>query len=313
MRVVAVLPNYPPHSLVGAWIATHRFLVGLVDRGHDVAVFAAQQHRSSYMLDGVKVDTGRRGRTHGLTLARQADVLITHAGDVGLGAAAVSEASGLKVAMVHGLDGMNLEGADLAVFNSHYLARVIPHECRSIVCHPPVPEANPLPSPGHAALIVNLTREKGVETVWRCAAALPRRTFLGVRGGYGRQIIPRTPNFEVLPPQRDMERIWARTRVLLMPSQHETWGMVGVEAMRRGIPVIAHPTPGLVESLGEAGTFVRRSDVAGWVAAIRRLDDPTTYQAASERGLARSAELPPGPEVERFIDAVASLAAGVAA
>jgi glycosyltransferase involved in cell wall biosynthesis len=76
-----------------------------------------------------------------------------------------------------------------------------------------------------------------------------------------------------------------------MPSERETWGMTGVEAMASGIPVIAHPTPGLLESLGDAGVFVDRSDADGWVEQIERLHDPTEWATASAKALTRAAEL----------------------
>ncbi|WP_262928542.1 glycosyltransferase family 4 protein [Streptomyces sp. CBMA152] len=50
------------------------------------------------------------------------------------------------------------------------------------------------------------------------------------------------------------EHVYSRSRVILMPSLYESWGRVAVEAFASGIPVIAHTTPGLVESMGEAGS-----------------------------------------------------------
>ncbi|MFI1769152.1 glycosyltransferase family 4 protein [Streptomyces sp. NPDC020800] len=60
------------------------------------------------------------------------------------------------------------------------------------------------------------------------------------------------------------EHVYSRSRVMLMPSLYESWGRVAVEAFASGIPVIAHPTPGLVESLGEAGIFAYRDDLNAW-------------------------------------------------
>ena len=57
------------------------------------------------------------------------------------------------------------------------------------------------------------------------------------------------------------------------------------------IPVIAHPTPGLVESLGPAGIFVDRDDPDGWVRALAELDRPRAYATASRAASARAEEL----------------------
>lgn len=131
---------------------------------------------------------------------------------------------------------------------------------------------------------------------WAIARRLPDVPFLAVRGGYGRQVIPRRipRNVEVIdhvPGDRMDDLVWARTRVLLAPSLRESWGMTATEALQRGIPVIAHPTPGLVESLGPAGIFLDRRDVAEWVRVIGHLDrDSGAYArraiAAAARGRA---------------------------
>jgi glycosyltransferase involved in cell wall biosynthesis len=135
---------------------------------------------------------------------------------------------------------------------------------------------------------------KGGELFRRLAEQMPDATFLGVTGGYGpQQDMSGLPNVDVLPhvPNSEMrEQVWSRTRVLLVPSAYESWGRVASEALCSGIPVIATPTPGLVENLGDAGIFIDRADTDGWIGAIRRLQEPAAYQAARGRALARAAE-----------------------
>src|SRR5690606_16537630 len=109
---------------------------------------------------------------------------------------------------------------------------------------------------------------------WRIARRLPEVSFLAVRGGYGTQQIPRRVprNVEIIDhvaAERMDELVWSRTTILLAPSLRESWGMGAVEAMQRGIPVIAHPASGLLESLGQAGCFVDRDDWRRWRAEIR--------------------------------------------
>jgi glycosyltransferase involved in cell wall biosynthesis len=89
-----------------------------------------------------------------------------------------------------------------------------------------------------------------------------------------------------------------------MPSDYESWGRVAVEAMACGIPVIAHPTPGLRESLSWAGTFADRNDPRLWVEAIANLDPKQAYISAREKSLARAKELDPLPQIanlEQFL------------
>jgi glycosyltransferase involved in cell wall biosynthesis len=104
--------------------------------------------------------------------------------------------------------------------------------------------------------------------------------------------------------------VWAQTRVLMVPSVHESYGMAAVEALASGIPVIAHPTPGLREALGDAGTFVDRADVRAWVAAIKELyPDGERWDAAVASGFARSAFLADqmNTEIKQWVEAVQAL------
>src|SRR5690606_37440896 len=108
-----------------------------------------------------------------------------------------------------------------------------------------------------------------------------------------------------LPILRD--QVYARTRVLLVPSRMESWGRVVVEALASGIPVVAAPTPGLVESLADAGVFCEAGDVDAWEASLRKLDDPAEWSAASERALHRSKELDPSADLAAWVEAIESL------
>ncbi|MFE2879219.1 hypothetical protein ACFXG6_32815 [Streptomyces roseus] len=44
---------------------------------------------------------------------------------------------------------------------------------------------------------------------------------------------------------------------------------VAVQAFSSGIPVIAHPTLGLIESLGSAGIYAYRDDLNAWLDALQ--------------------------------------------
>jgi hypothetical protein len=311
VRIVAVTPLYPPQSRVGAWLATHEFLRHALGRGHQVHVFSALSDERGYTIDGITVDTGGiRGRMHAVNLARDADVVVSHCGDGRLGSQIAAEVGRPSVRMVHSrFTGDELAGAALAVFNSTSLEAATSHSCSSVVCRPPVDPADYATTPGDLVTLVNLSEPKGGRVMWRIAERMPMTGFLGVRGDYGHQVIPRCPNVETIqttPKMRDA--VYARTRVLLMPSQSESWGRTGVEAMASGIPVIAHPTGGLIESLGTAGIFVDRDDIDGWVAEIERLKDPDEWAAASELASQRSAQLDPAVDLDLFVDHLEKLA-----
>jgi glycosyltransferase involved in cell wall biosynthesis len=214
-----------------------------------------------------------------------------------------------SVRMVHGPDPSPaaMAGAALVVFNADWSARAHPVSGPSIVVRPPVHADRYRTVPGDRVTLVNLSESKGVRTAWKVAERLPDTRFLGVVGHYGEQIRPRCRNWETISTQHDMRTVYGRTRILLMPSAVESWGRTGVEAMCSGIPVIAHPTPGLCESLGSAGVFVDRDDIDGWVAAIRDLSDPEVWAWRSAAARERAAQLDPAADIALFIESITAL------
>jgi glycosyltransferase involved in cell wall biosynthesis len=208
----------------------------------------------------------------------------------------------------------------LAVYNSQWMRQAAElwfashtpkhTPAAELVVRPPVRAGDYRTTPGDCITLINLYDSKGGGLFWRLAEAMPDRKFLGVLGAYGDQVVKDLPNVEVLqhvPGDQMAAHVYSRTRVLLMPSVYESWGRTGVEAFASGIPVIAHQTPGLAESLAEGGIFVDREDQAGWVAMLRALEDPAEWQAASERALARSRELDPSEDLAAWCDAIEAL------
>lgn len=295
MKVVAFTPLYPPRSRVGAWLATHAHLRTLVERGHQVSVRVVLGAGEAYSVDGIDVaPVGWDFTPH----AAGAQVVVSHAGGTNHKQIrfAANEAGAAHVVMVHGAT-ERIPDADLAVFNSHASRRAAGYRYRkAVVCHPPLSPGDHRSVAGQRVTLVNLSPAKGGELFRLLVASMADRKFLGVRGGYGKQLRPYGPNVTTINTAQDMRDVWRQTRILLMPSIAETWGMVGVEAMCSGIPVIAHPTDGLVESLGNAGTFVDRTDIAGWRREIERLGQPDEYELASKRALRRAEEIAAVPQ-----------------
>lgn len=307
MRLTAIVPAYPPRSRVGAWLSTHRFLAHAVACGHHVDVFARDRETDVGTLDGVSYGPAV-DQAMDVAVALS-DVVVSHLGDIAKAAHLASKWDKPNVRMAHGhiSDPELMAGAALVVFNSQALAESVDCQGPSVVCHPPVVADEYRTEPGDRVTLINLSEAKGGELFWRLARCSDRK-FLGVRGGYGIQYIDQAPNVEVIPTTPNMrDDVYARTRILLMPSERETWGMTAVEAMASGIPVIAHRTPGLVESIGSAGIFVDRDNGQGWLDEIERLHDEDEWAEASKRALERSAELDPQADLDRFVQSIESL------
>lgn len=299
MRVLALVHLYPPEHNAGAEWMLHGMLRALAARGHEVDVRLSRRtdRTEAYDLDRVRVhpflgvDDVRARFT-------AADLVVTHLENTNR-AAALGDLLGTPVAVichnthpqVHAQLGMR--GIALAVYNSRWMAADFA-EVRhpGMIVRPHCPMAEYATTPGDAVTLVNPSPGKGAGTFYALAERLPRRRFLAVGGAYGQQIVKDVSNVEHVPhmPGWEMpERVYARTRILLMPSDYESWGRAGVEAMCSGIPVIAHPTAGLRESLGDAGVFVDRDDIEGWAAAIAEVSRHHAYH--SKTAAARAAEL----------------------
>jgi hypothetical protein len=152
-------------------------------------------------------------------------------------------------------------------------------------------EISKAPDPRGFVTLVNCQHPKGSTIFYKLADRTTYR-FLAVEGAYGEQVRPGTdhPNVAWQPQTGDMRRdVYARTRVLLVPSEYESWGRCAVEAMAAGIPVVAAPTRGLLESLGDAAIFVELdAGIDAWMAALEILDDARTYRRWSNRARDRA-------------------------
>lgn len=188
------------------------------------------------------------------------------------------------------------------VTNSQWIEKYhAPLHLPSCVCYPPVDWREYVTETNRKYVtLINVNRNKGGEIFIEIAKAMPDVEFLGVKGGYQKQFLGNLPNLTYVPTTKEIKTVYAQTNILLMPSKEESWGRTAIEAMSSGIPVIAHPTPGLVESCGDAGIFCDRYNVSAWVREIRKLlDNEEYYQACSLACKRRAIELEPEAHLDR--------------
>lgn len=322
-----MLHAYPPAHNAGAEWAAHSLLRECAARGHDVDVLLSQAGagRHRYEVDGVQVHpyTGKGDPSRWLGDEGRAAVIVTHLENTAR-ASILGEMH--KVPVVHLLHNTFekskswlVKGSpSLVVYNTQWMRadaeawwrvnrgdRPMPW---GIVVHPPVAVADYRATPGDCITLINLTVEKGARVFYALAERMPKRKFLGVVGGYGEQVLrDDLPNVEIVPHtpgDRMAKDVYARTKILLAPSSYESYGRVAVEAMCSGIPVVAHRTPGLAESLDTAGTFCDLDDLDAWESAITRLSAAKAYAKASKASKARAAALDPGAELDAWCQAL---------
>jgi amino acid adenylation domain-containing protein/non-ribosomal peptide synthase protein (TIGR01720 family) len=101
--------------------------------------------------------------------------------------------------------------------------------------------------------LVNPCDYKGMPIFVELARALPEVQFAAVPTWGTTEtdlaVLRELPHVTLLPPADDIDEIFARTRILLMPSLwSEAFPLLPVEAMLRGIPVVASNVEGLAEA-----------------------------------------------------------------
>ncbi|MFE2424644.1 glycosyltransferase family 4 protein [Streptomyces hokutonensis] len=324
-KVVAWIHYGVPYRRAGSETMLQTMMRALRDAGMSVLVVCSSMPEApaAWDVDGVPYMHLPPRSAEVLIRTMRPNVMVTHHNYAARATALAKEAGARSVLLMHSDHDFSARslwaGPDLVVYNTEWVRASLAvrylevDRTASLVVHPPVvAEEHRAPATGERVTLVNLSSDKGVYT-WRAVAhALPELPFLGVTGAHGQQVTtPLLPNMGVIPQTSDMRGdVWARTRVLLMPSVYESYGMAAVEALASGIPVIAHPTPGLREALGDAATFIDRSDARSWAAAVKELySDGERREVAVASAFAQSAFLADqmGAEIKQWVEAVQAL------
>lgn len=307
-RMAAVVHRYLPEHNAGAETMLHALLQALTRAGWEIRVSAREHRHRPYRWEGIQVEPGNDDSSTG-DVVEWADVVITHLHSTRRAVAWCRQGRPL-VHLVHNhaqLASERVQGrrdAAMVVWNSQWVAD---HWAEwpgpSILVRPPTEveryrTVDPVRNAAGHVTLLNLTDVKGGTTFWKLVDRRPDLPFMGVIGAYYNQEIPdRVPaNARLVENTPNVRDIYARTRVLLMPSVYESWGQTAAEAAASGIPILAASTPGLRECMtsarhGECAIFLDPRDVDAWADALRDLDDPRTWERWSDKARARSAEL----------------------
>lgn len=194
-------------------------------------------------------------------------------------------ATGIPVVHVV-LNGERLPGAALAVFISEWVKERGCPQPGDIVLTPPAFDDVVAPTHGDAIGFIKPIPHKGVELVYRIAAAMPERRFVILRGEWqDLEVIRPAPNIEFMEPVDDIREFYARCRLVLMPSLSEDAGTVCFEATLNGLPALSTDVGGLAETNAGGILFHVADTVQAWVRNIRQLDSPHAYErvVASQR------------------------------
>lgn len=300
MKILAYVHGYFPNHNAGAEAMLHQILVDLKDRGHEVVVFTRNPGADSY--EGIPIFEATGGNSQNeIDMIRWCDFIFTHLDFTRI---VVGLAKRYKKQIVHLVHNdkqlaynriFDSNSAALAIANSEWIRKTIKRGIPSVIVNPPTkPERYSVKTTKDYVTLINMNEAKGGKLFWQLARIMPDVQFLGVKGAYGHQVSfdRKLSNVTILENTPQIQSVYSKTNILLVPSHYESWGRVAIEASCSGIPVIASPTPGLQESLGDAGTFADPDSVADWYEAIRSLlDNEKLYAKKSKATKTRANQL----------------------
>ncbi len=208
---------------------------------------------------------------------------------------------------MHGDYGRRVEEADLLLSNSDFTLRhaaeLLPSAQRAKVCwlateEDEAPKASSDFGGPPTVLILGRVdaseMQKGHVELIDCwpsvMAAIPDARLLIAGGGDGLDILRSQAGasaaasnieFTGFLPQGEIDALWSRAHVFAMPSRQEGFGLVYIEAMRRGVPVIA--------STQDAGQEINLDGVTGYNVDLEQEGELArrTIQLLSDKVLAR--------------------------
>lgn len=308
MKILCYVHAYSGHGReAGAETTMADLLESLVARGWEATVLLSESKNpvQPYERNGVKVLQETDWKQLNAEVAKT-DVLISHLECSERTAIVARRSRKPIVQLIHNTmwqtTGYLAEGCDLAIYNTQWVAdyhntskrnplislpqkstemmgqRIVfksrnDGDWAHIVLHPqidPVKYVWGINGPHDCIGMVNFHEMKNPHVFFEMARRFPDLKFLGLKGGYGEQLIEDCPNVEILENTEHIGRdFYSRLRLLLVPSMYESFGRVAVEAAAQGVPTIASPTPGLKEALGCYGVFADPKDIDSWEKAIK--------------------------------------------
>lgn len=172
---------------------------------------------------------------------------------------------------------------------------------------------------GNRVLFVNPVREKGVEIAFALAARRPAVPFAfveswGLSEQWRRSCFERAlrcGNIEWIPRSADMEAVFDRTRVLLVPRySEEGFCRLVTEAQLGGIPALASDRGSLAETIGSGGSVLDiDAGVNTWLEQLDRyVEDDEHHQRVGEQARLHAArpEIAEHRVAEHMLDLLAA-------
>lgn len=273
MRILLSPGCYLPHQRAGSEIYLHKVAKYLQSIGHEVKCIA--RCPENYNYDGIEVCKQKEDwkNCHN-GLWEWSDLVFCQLSGTGYAMNKSKQMNKKVLSFAHnnaGYPQIGIRKNVFPVYNCENTKKELGYQNESFTLPPPVDYRDykdvKRVNPEYVTLI-NHNENKGGRILIEIAKRMPDVKFMAVQGGYYEQITGKEPNIKYVPMLDDIKPYLEQTKILIAPSEYESYGQAQVEAMCCGIPVIASDIPGFRESLGWAGTYVNRNDIDAWTQAI---------------------------------------------
>jgi glycosyltransferase involved in cell wall biosynthesis len=195
---------------------------------------------------------------------------------------------------------VNIRKNVFTVYNSEQTKKELNYLQETYVLYPPVNYRdfeNVDTSKAEYITLINHNENKGGQILIEIAKRMPHHKFMAVQGGYYHQIVDaKAKNIKYVGITDDIRKYLAMTKLLISPSDYDSYGMAQIEALCCNIPVIASDIPGFRESLSDSAIFVKRNDIDAWVEAIKNSEQ----LFKNKKPIERAKELDPVKELAKF-------------
>jgi glycosyltransferase involved in cell wall biosynthesis len=296
MKILVHIHGYPPNHNAGAEWMVHHMIKWLQKKGHQVLVAVPDPGADEF--EGVKIipEYARRHIRHHY---KWADIIMSHLDRCGKVINNIRVVDKPALFVMHNTHRYHhietIAHRSALCFNSEYTRSVPWYDHKdSCVVYPPCPVDyyKTKRGGGRKITLINHCEKKGAKMFFELAKLLPEYEFMAVKGDYYHQEKQRLENVVFKENTPHIQKEYQITKILLMPSEYESFGRTAIEAAASGIPTVAAPTPGLKESLGDAGIFCDLRNIEVWVKAIKDLmEDKDYYKERSQAVKKRAKEL----------------------
>jgi len=277
MKIVAISHGYPPFWNMGGEVSLHRTMIALSGEKHVLTkteepyVFEGINVQKINLEDVLKINSDCTPVAVQLRNMKP-DVVIGQSELSLVAVDAAYEAKTISIVNVHApprfgqsiMEAVTL--ADYAIYNTQESANLW-GEPDALVVHPPISSLpQKINNNGDAYTLLSSLTNKGVEVVLSLAKLYPNKRFIIVRSPaektHGLADLERQaallPNVELHPrvPPEEVYKYLEQTRILLVPSMYETYGMAAIEAAGYGIPSVHVDNAHVREGIGDAAVLV---------------------------------------------------------